>query len=211
MPRHAVLSISLPAGLVVAALAAGCSLMLDAEDIRGNEADAGAGEEAPDDAGGTVADAAPAPDAPADAAPAPVDVAGAYSVSITSRANECGFAGWQEGAVTTGVPLTITQEEDAVTAAVEGPAGLFLDAALGSRMFQGEADGPALSLTLFGTNSFTSAGCTYTVRGVVSANLDGDVILGEIEYEPATNGSPDCGPLETCSSVQEFNGTRPPS
>lgn len=199
--------------LAVAPLAAGCSLMLDAEEIRGGETDAG--EEARPDGGGAVGDAQPDVDgadaAPIDAAVEPVDAAGSYSVTVTSGANQCGFAGWQEGSVTTGVPLLMTQEGSALSATVEGALGLFLDAALGSREFQGEAEGAALRLTLFGTNSFASAGCTYTVQGVVEATLDGDVLVGEIEYRPATNGSPDCGVLETCSSAQEFNGTRPPS
>ena len=210
MPHRAVL-LSL---LAVGPLAAGCSLMLDPEDIREGEADAG--EEPRPDGGGAVADAQARPDAapdtaPIDAAVEPVDAAGSYSVSVTSGANQCGFAGWQEGSVTTGVPLLMAQEGSSLTATVEGALGLFLDAALGSREFQGEADGAALRLTLYGTNSFMSGGCTYTVQGVVDATLDGDVIVGQIEYRPATNGSPDCGALETCSSGQEFNGTRPPS
>ena len=216
--------------LVVASPLAGCSLLLDSDSFDGKSdgrADDGAG--APDDDGGGGGggadgegddeggggpDAAPAPDsgASADAGPdaAPPDVAGPYTVTVTNGANQCGFVGFMEGAVATGVALTVTQEAAAVTAAVEGPVGAFLDLALGSRTFEGEVDGSALALTLFGTTPFMLGGCTYTINGEVSATIDGDLIEGSAEYRPSTNGSPDCGVLETCVTAQQFNGTRPP-
>jgi hypothetical protein len=217
--------------LLVAVPLAGCSLLLDSDDFddKKGEADDGAtaddggdgsdGDGSGDGTGGDgddgdgaepEPDAGSSPDAGPDAGGEPVDVAGNYMVTITNGANQCAFAGFTEGTVATGVPLTVTQEEAAVTAAVEGAAGAFLDLVLGSRQFDGELDGSALSLTLFGTAPFMVGACTYTVNGEVSATVDGDLIEGTIDYRPSTNGSPDCGVLETCVTSQQFNGTRPP-
>jgi hypothetical protein len=211
--------------LLVAFPLAGCSLLLDSDNFDGKSEDrAEDGAGAPDDDDGGGDDGAggddgddgsdPAPDAGSspDAAPdaAPPDAAGSYSVTITNGANQCAFAGFTEGAVATGVPLAVTQEDTAVTATVEGAAGAFLDLALGSREFEGAIDGSALALTLFGTTPFMVGACTYTINGEASATLDGDLIEGSIEYRPSTNGSPDCGVLETCVTAQQFNGTRPP-
>ncbi len=220
--------------LLVAMPLAGCSLWLDSDkfdgksgegdedgagapddDGGGGTGDDGAGDEGGDDGDeGGGPDPAPSPDGgagvDAGADPAPPDAAGAYTVTITNGANQCAFAGWMEGAVATGVPLAVTQEEATVTATVQGPAGAFLDLVLGARIFEGEIDGSALALTLFGTAPFMSGACTYTVNGEVSATVDGDVIEGSIEYRPSTNGSPACGVLETCVTAQQFNGTRPP-
>jgi hypothetical protein len=214
--------------LLVAFPLAGCSLLLDSDNFDGKSDDgAEDGAQPPDDddgggddgAGGDDesdgsdgSDAAPDGGSSADAGPdaAPPDAAGSYSVTITNGANQCAFGGFMEGAVATGVPLAVTQEDAAVTATVQGAAGAFLDLALGSREFAGEIDGSALALTLFGTTPFIVGACTYTINGEVSATLDGDLIEGSIDYRPSTNGSPDCGVLETCVTAQQFNGTRPP-
>jgi hypothetical protein len=204
-------SVGLVAGLLVAtSLLAGCSVWFDADSL-GGESDA----QAPG-SGGVTSDGAPdvdaAADASPDATPAPADVAGAYTASVTNGANECGlFGSWVEGAVMTDVPVTITQEATAIAATVEGTAGFFLNTALGSRVFQGEAVGGELDLTLYGTTPFMSGACTYTVNAVLSATVDGDLLQGAIEYRPSTNGSPDCGALDDCSTSQRFNGSRPPS
>jgi hypothetical protein len=205
---------------VIIAAQSGCSLWLDSDEFEPAEAD---GTAAPDDDGeGAAADAAPEPDEPADAAPAdaapepdaapdPVDVAGAYSVNVTNGANACGFGGWTEGASSPGIPLTVTQDGAAVTATVDGAAGAFLDLALGSRVFQGQAEGAALELTLFGTVPFMSGACTFTINGTASAQVDGDTIAGQIVYRASTNGSPDCGVLLDCTNAQELSGARPPT
>lgn len=199
--------------IFVATPAAGCSLLFDGSDFEGEPSqeqprpDAGSGAEP--DSGSSFPDAAP-PDGAVDAARPPVDAAGSYTVSVTNGANACDFANWQVGAVVTGVPLTITQDQADLTARIEGLIGSFLEVIIGSRVFQGEVTGDAVELTLFGTNAFTVGACTYTVNGTVRATVDGDVVEGALEYRPSTNGSPDCGVLDGCSSEQLFNGTRPP-
>jgi hypothetical protein len=145
----------------------------------------------------------------------PADVAGDYSISLTNRENGCEFDNWQEGNTATNVPVVITQggegEEDQATAVVNGVAGTYLDLVLGSRTYTGEVSGSHLELTLFGTTQGTQGNCSYNVNSIIDADLDGDVIEGDLLYHTQTNGSPECGVLEGCESRQEFNGTRPPT
>jgi hypothetical protein len=140
-----------------------------------------------------------------------VDASGEYTLAVTNGDNDCGFDGWNEGESTSGVPFNVVQDDDDhITATIQGLAGAWVALVLGSNEFEGEAAGSRLDLTLFGTNSFNDAGCTYTVNGNVLATLNDDALEGTISYEPQTNGSPDCDQLNDCSTVQMFNGTRPP-
>lgn len=139
------------------------------------------------------------------------DVAGDYSIALTNRTNGCMFENWTEGDTATAIPVVITQDASAVTATVNGGAGVVLDLVLGSRVYTGSVDGDHLVLEIFGTRSLMMGGCTYTINSVIDAELSGDALTGRIDYRSATNGSPDCGALEGCLSFQEFNGTRPPS
>lgn len=140
----------------------------------------------------------------------PEDVAGDYSISITNRENGCMFDNYTEGETSTNIPLTITQDGSDATGTVGGLAGGFLDLWLGSRVFQGSVSGAKVDLELFGTNSTTEGNCTYTVNSTISGTLSGDVLTGNLFYEKATNGNPDCSAIEGCATRQEFNGTRPP-
>lgn len=140
-----------------------------------------------------------------------VDASGEYTLAVTNGDNECGYDGWTEGEQSSGIPFLVTQDDDAnLTATIDGAAGVWVALILGSRMFEGEVSGSRLQLTLFGTNSYNEGGCTYTVNAEVLATLNDDALEGAISYRPSTNDSPDCGILNDCASVQEFNGTRPP-
>ncbi len=140
-----------------------------------------------------------------------VDANGDYTLAVTNGDNECDYDGWDEGDQASGVPFTVDQnDDDEVTGTIEGWAGAWVNLVLGSSTFEGEVAGSRLELTLFGTNSFNQQGCTFTVNGEVLATLNDDALEGTISYRPQTNGSPDCGDLNDCASVQEFNGTRPP-
>lgn len=144
----------------------------------------------------------------------PADVAGEYSISLTSRDNGCNFDNWMEGDTATNIPITMTQSSEdpsMATAVVNGAAGLYLDVLLGSRTYTGEVDGSSMELTLFGETSGMEGNCTFTVNSTIDASLDGDVLSGELRYEKATNGNPDCAGSEGCVSRQDFNGTRPPT
>jgi hypothetical protein len=106
--------------------------------------------------------------------------------------------------------VTISQTDDSVTAEVGGAAGALLELWLGSNNYTGSVDGNHLELELEGENNMTMGTCDYHYISIIDADLDGDVLEGEIRYETVTDGTPDCGELEGCSSVQAFNGTRPP-
>jgi hypothetical protein len=147
----------------------------------------------------------------------PVDAAGEYSISVTNRENGCDFDDWTEGNTATGIPVTITQDDEDATATIEGVTGFLLDVVLGPTAeptgpdFTGSVDGNHLELTRFGTRNSIEGNCSFTINAVIDAELDGDILQGVIRYETNTNDSPDCGAKEECASIQEFNGTRPPS
>ncbi len=140
----------------------------------------------------------------------PADVAGTYSVNVANRANGCEFADW-DGGTASNIPVTITQDGESATASVSGLTGAYLDLVLGGHDFIGTVDGDQLELTLVGERSQSEGNCTWTFDAIIDAEIDGDVLTGEIRYESRTNGGPDCGTLTGCASVQELNGARPPT
>jgi hypothetical protein len=142
---------------------------------------------------------------------APADVAGNYTVSVTNGENDCGTSGWDPDATQSGIPVVITQDGDVVQVAVEGAVGVLLDLGVGSRLFNGTVGGSHIQGDLIGSVTSRQGECAYTYTLELDADLSGDVITGEIVYRPVTNHHADCGVLETCSNVQLFNGTRPPS
>jgi hypothetical protein len=141
----------------------------------------------------------------------PADVAGEYTLSLTNRANGCNLQNWTVDGTTQNVHASVTQNNDTAAATVTGIAGTYLDVVLGDHVFTGGVDGDNLQLTLFGTRSGTSGNCTFTYNAVLHGTLSNDVLTGVIDYEAKTNGNPDCAALTGCVSLQEFNGTRPPS
>lgn len=141
----------------------------------------------------------------------PADVAGNYTVSITSRDNGCAFANWTVGNTATGIQVTMTQDGASASATVEGVTGGVLMVGLGGRTFTGSVDGNELSLSIVGTVGHTQGSCAYTHDAVLTGTIDGDFLSGHIDYQARTNGQPDCGTLTGCTSTQDFNGTRPPT
>jgi hypothetical protein len=142
----------------------------------------------------------------------PKNFTGMYSLSLTNGENGCAFANYTVGQTTTGVPITITQVEgDAnLVVQVEGVAGLFVFAATGSTQFQGSVDGSNMEATIVGTTDIQDGACTYRVNATIDATLTGDTLTGTIRYL-TPNNDPDCSSRENCRTVQNFNGTRPPS
>lgn len=140
----------------------------------------------------------------------PAGVAGSYTVNLIHGANGCMTADWMEGDTTMAVPLEITQEGASFTATVTGFAALYLDGAVGSHVFTGQVSGSHLDGTLRGTGRSTGT-CAYTLNIDMDADLSGDVITGQLRWYADTNSSPDCGMYATCSNLQSFNGTRPPT
>jgi hypothetical protein len=141
----------------------------------------------------------------------PAAVEGSYTVAITNGANKCKLQGWTEGSTASNIPFTITQDGSDLMGTVGGAAAVVITALLGSADYDGHVDGDGFVLQNFGTASFTSGKCAFTIKATVNGSISGDVIMGSIEYTPVTNDSPECGALEACSSEQLFNGTRPPT
>ncbi len=134
----------------------------------------------------------------------PVDATGEFMIALTSGANGCEFQDWQEGATSTGIPLSMLHEDTGVTASMGGAAVLFLDLLQGSHVFDGDVDGHTILLELAGTTEHPGDGCSHVVNSTLEAQLDGDVLVGSIVY----TRSPECPGLTGCESVQTFNGTR---
>ena len=140
----------------------------------------------------------------------PVAAAGTYSISLTNGANGCNITGYTVGNQATGIPVVITQSGDAATATVNGLAAADLDVDLGTNVFPGTVDGDNLDFKAQGTVAKMSGNCAFTYNGEIAATLDGDTLTGQVRYTSATNNNSDCATLQGCSTVQDFNGTRPP-
>jgi hypothetical protein len=142
---------------------------------------------------------------------APADVAGNYTIALTNQQNGCNLSNWTAGASTSGVAFVITQSGANVTGQVQGLTGAAIALWLGGDTFTGTVSGASVDMTLFGTRSMTQGACSYTLNAHVRGNLSGDSLQGTVTYSASTNHAPDCGALEGCSSVQQFDGVRPPS
>jgi hypothetical protein len=140
-----------------------------------------------------------------------VDATGDYTVSLTNRDNGCQLSNWNVGDTSSGIPLTIAQTDNAITATVGGGAGVALGLWLGDNHYTGEVSGSNLDLQLEGQNNMSQGTCDYHYISIIDGELHGDVIGGQVRYETVTDGSSDCGALEGCASIQDFNGTRPPT
>lgn len=141
----------------------------------------------------------------------PANVAGSYTIAVTNAENGCNFDNWVEGETSQGIMVDITQNDTAVSAQVEGLTGTLLSLVLGSNVYTGEVDGSHLELIIYGEVAATQGNCTFTYNSIIDADSDGDVLTGEIRYEAATVGNPDCAAIEGCVTRQQFNGTRPPT
>jgi hypothetical protein len=144
----------------------------------------------------------------------PANVAGMYSVSLANDANGCMFQNW-DGMTSTNVPLELTQNGTAVTATVGGAAGGVFDFLFGSHVLVGSVGGSHVDVVIHGTNQTMAAGtmCVLSLDAHASVDLVGDTLQGgTITYTYVTNHDSTC-PIytQTCSSVQLFNGTRPPT
>jgi hypothetical protein len=139
------------------------------------------------------------------------DVSGEYTLAITNGDNGCMFANWTVGAESTGIPLTITQTDDHVTAEIGGFAGAYVEVILGSRIFTGKVSGSDVSMRLVGTTMASQGTCDYSVDAIGDARLSGDALNGTITYTAVTDGSNECGSLSGCETRQSFSGARPPA
>jgi hypothetical protein len=136
-------------------------------------------------------------------------VAGVYTVAITNEHDTCNFQNWEEGKETTGIELSITQNDTDIHGTLGGVVGAFFTLAFGSAEFDGSIHGNSFELDNYGSRSMTSGNCVYTYNSSVDGTQNGDSISGTITYASKTNGNPDCDAIE-CSASQKFSGSRPP-
>jgi hypothetical protein len=142
----------------------------------------------------------------------PANVAGSYTIAVTNGDNGCEFGNWNEGDTAQNIGLEMTQQGSSLDGEVTGfVATTYLDVVLGAHVFSGDVDGTSLELGIVGTTPFRKDNCDYTIDATLTATIDGDVLVGTIDYSAKTDGSDDCGTLDACHSVQSFNGTRPPT
>jgi hypothetical protein len=140
----------------------------------------------------------------------PADVAGTYTVAVTSQEDSCGFPNWEAGTKVNDIKLTFAQETSSITGTIDGVIGTLIELWLGSKSFEGTVNGDRVQATNHGSRPFTQDNCTYTISVLLEGTLNGDALQGNLTYTPKTNGSPDCGALETCQAIQTFAGARPP-
>ncbi len=132
-------------------------------------------------------------------------------MSVTNGPSTCDLPNWTEGAVSTNIPVTMTQDGASLTAKVGGLQGAFLNAVLGGSTFTGQVQGTSIGATLHGSNPLKSGTCAYTIDATFTATISGDVVQGTVRYAPNPNSSPDCAAVSSCSATQKLNGTRPPT
>lgn len=140
----------------------------------------------------------------------PVDVAGTYTINLTSGPNGCELDGWTEGETTSGVPVVITQDGSSVTVTVQGVAAGYLDLVVGGHVFEGAVSGDHIDATLTG-RAGSEGSCAFTQIVELDADLEGDLLTGALRWYARTNGLADCGILNSCQNTQQLNGARPPS
>ncbi len=144
--------------------------------------------------------------------PAPANLKGQYSINITNGANACQFANWQEGAQTSNIGFALSQTNTSLAGTVQGAAGIYLQLVAGTDTFTGTISGVTFSLSAAGRN-YKDPGCTYNVVAVIDGKQVGkDGVEGTITYKYINAVGASCGIKATaCTSVQNFNGSRPPT
>lgn len=143
-----------------------------------------------------------------------VDFTGEYNTNVTNGENACNFENWTVGQSTANIPVSVTQTEEHVQAEVKGLVGLGMNLILGSATFAGTGSGISLDLALIGDVQGTRGPndeCVFTTNATLDATLNGDLLQGTITLTPVTNGHTECAELNDCTSVQSFNGLRPPT
>jgi hypothetical protein len=141
----------------------------------------------------------------------PVDVNGRYTLNVTNGANACMFD-WRAGEAGT-VTLVLTQPTEnrkTVTGKLEGVAALATLIAWGTETFVGSVDGDEIDMVAQGTRNMVQGACNFSLKVNARATLNGDALVGSVSYSFQTNQVPDCGYRNTCVSVQNMNGVRPP-
>jgi hypothetical protein len=139
----------------------------------------------------------------------PADFAGAYTLTMTQGENRCmvDIEGWTEGAVTSDIPLTISQNGRSFDLTVDGTAGLFLEFFLGSKTIVGTVDGITTTLSYTGTRLQTleTPPCEYYLNASGGAFLVDDLLEGHLDLLAA---GATCDELMDCRLPILLSGVR---
>jgi hypothetical protein len=106
--------------------------------------------------------------------------------------------------------VTVGQMEANVDVQFSGPAGSVLQVTFGSSSFSGTVSGNHVNANIVGTAATTRGGCVFTMNGVLTADLGGNTLSGDLVYTPQTNGNPECARMQVtgCITQQSFGVTR---
>ena len=145
--------------------------------------------------------------------PATANAAGSYTIALTNDVNDCQLGNWTQGNTSSGIPFDVTQNGTSIVGKVGGGAGLVIAVWLGSAQFTGTVTGNQVVLTNLSNKPAKDGLCDYNTQAKIDGTLSGDVLTGTITYSyiPANGTAGACGFRNTCTSVQKFNGTRPPT
>jgi hypothetical protein len=145
------------------------------------------------------------------AACAPPDVAGAFAGALTNRENGCMLAGFTPGAMSSGVTMTVTQSDAAVTVNVDGLARAALSLFLGStEPMRGSTTAGGFLVRQAGQTPMNQMGCTFNTQVEANARLTGNALEGTVVYSFQVTDPNACGYRATCRSTQDFSFVRPP-
>ena len=92
----------------------------------------------------------------------PVNAEGTYTINVTNRENGCNFANWTVGESASNIQVVINQQDTNVNADVMGVTRIYLDAILGSHVFEGIVDG---NCKVFGQENLYVAGSSVFPTG----------------------------------------------
>jgi hypothetical protein len=135
----------------------------------------------------------------------PAQVAGDYTLTITDGQNGCNVLNFTTNATQSGTIVTIAQNGSALSATATHMSGLVLAFAAGDKiggMIEAEEASLASSANL------TQGGCAYTLTATTNMTFHENQMQGTTLYTASGNGSPDCGPLQNCTTTQTFTGAR---
>jgi hypothetical protein len=94
---------------------------------------------------------------------------------------------------------------------LRGGAAFFVGILLGTTTFSGRVSGRDVEAILTGKYTLTQGKCSYNLLLDLRGVLTGDMLQGTVDFTTSTNDHADCGSKENCHSIQDFNGTRPPT
>jgi hypothetical protein len=140
----------------------------------------------------------------------PLNFNGEYRGQSTNGANNCPGQ-WPPGQVADG-EIIVTQNGNDVLFQAQGATSIIFLVTFGMTSFSGRVTGSHAEAALVGSTEGREGTCSFTWKGTLSAELDGDTLTGTLTSTPVTNGDADCNTQKVtgCSRVTNFSYTRLP-